>query len=122
MSIVSVNVAQNQTTVNVSLQGITFASTQVFYDQYFQVLTTGSTIALPNGVAYVVYVRNLGANAITVGYTPNGGSASTAAIEPVNAGFGGVFMLFETAAAGGITALTLTAASATTPAEVYLAS
>jgi len=122
ISLVAVNVAQNQTTANISLQGITLPSTECFYNQFMQVLTTGSAVTLPSGKAFAVYVRNQGANNITVTYTPTGGSSASAVLTPVTGGFGGVFMLFETAeAAGGITALTLTAAVATTPAEVFLA-
>jgi hypothetical protein len=124
LSLVAVNVAQNQTTVNISLQGITLPTTECFYNQFMQVLTTGSTVTLPTGKAFAIYVRNLGANPITVVYTPTGGSPATAVITPVTGmpGFGGVFMLFETVeTSGGITSLTLSAAVATTPAEVYVA-
>ena len=122
LSLVSVNVGQNQTTANISLQGITLPTTECFYNQFFQALTTGSAVTLPSGKAFAVYVRNLGANNVTVTYTPTGGASQSCVITPVTGGFGGVFMLFETAeTAGGITALTLTAAVATTPCEVFLA-
>ena len=122
ITLFGVNVAQNQTTVNISLQGITLPTTECDYSQYFQVLTGGSTVTLPSGKAYVVYVRNLGGNNITVTYTPTGGSAASCVLTPVTGGFGGVFMLYETAeSAGGITALSLTAVGSTTPAEVYVA-
>ena len=122
ITLVGVNVAQNQTTVNISLQGITLPTTECFYNQFFQVLTTGSAVTLPSGKAYVVYVRNLGGNNITIAYTPTGGSSASAVLTPVTGGFGGVFMLYETAeSAGGITALSLTAVGSTTPAEVYVA-
>ena len=122
ITLFGVNVAQNQTTVNISLQGITLPTTECFYNQFFQVLTGSSTVTLPSGKAYVVYVRNLGGNNITVTYTPTGGSAASCVLTPVTGGFGGVFMLYETAeSAGGITALSLTAVGSTTPAEVYVA-
>jgi hypothetical protein len=122
LQLVTVNVAQNQTTVNVALQGITLPCTESFYNQFYQVLTTGSALTLPSGKSFSFYCRNQGANPITVAFTPTSGTPGTCVITPVTSGFGGVFMLFETAeTSGGLTAVTLTAATATTPVELFMA-
>jgi hypothetical protein len=121
LQLVTVNVAQNQTTVNVALQGITLPSTESFYNQFYQVLVAGSTLTLPSGKSFSFYCRNQGTNPITVAFTPTAGTPGTCVLTPVTGGFGGVFMLFETAeTSGGLTSVTLTATTATTPAEVFM--
>ncbi len=73
------------------------------------------------GTAFFVYVRNLGANNITVAYTPTGGSSTNLVLLPVGSGSGGIFLYALSAeTAGGITAMTLTATTATTPAEYFI--
>jgi hypothetical protein len=123
LGLVTVNVGQNQTTVNVSLSGITLAATETFYNQFYQVLTTGSALTLPSGKSFSFYCRNLGANPITIAYTPETGTPGTMVLVPVVSGnIGGIFMLFETSeGSGGLSAVTLTATTATTPAEVLMA-
>lgn len=122
LSLVSVNVAQNQTTDNISLQGITLPSTVSYYNQFFQVATVSTPVTLPAATTFVVFVRNLSANNITVTWTPVSGSSQSMVLVPVTAGFGGVFLYFQTAeTAGGLTALSLTAAGGTSSVEIYLA-
>lgn len=126
LTIATVNVAQNQTTINASLQGITLASSQIYYDQYAPCPTTGLVVQIPNGTAYDVYVRNLSlTNVLNVTLTPTGGSAFTVALNfaASSATTGGIFLVWGTTeASGGFTAMTLTGVGATVPAEVYLAS
>src|ERR1700677_3937299 len=126
LTIATINVAQNQTTVNVSLQGVTLASSQIFYDQYAPCPTTGLVIPIPGGTAYDVYVRNLSlTNVLNVTLTPTGGSAFTVALNfaASSSTTGGIFLVWGTTEATcGFTALTLTGVTATAPAEVYLAS
>jgi hypothetical protein len=109
----------NVTPVNSAASGITLGATVIAYDRYFQVGTTATTFNLPGTTAWFLYVRNLGTNVVTVTYTPTGGAAQSIDVCPVTNGQGGVFLYFNTVETGkGITAVTLTAASATTPCEV----
>lgn len=110
----------SSTLVNTTTGSITLSDVAAFYDPYFQVLTTGSAVPLPGATAYSVYIKNLGTNNVTVAWTPAGGvSATIGVLIP------GAALLFwtpgtGTPAAGGISALTLTAATATTPVEVLV--
>jgi hypothetical protein len=87
------------------------------------VLVAGSTLTLPSGKAFSFYCRNLGANPITCEFTPTSGTPGSMILVPVVGGnVGGIFMLFETSEGeGGLTAVTLSAATATTPAELLMA-
>jgi hypothetical protein len=126
LTIATVNVSQNQSTINVSLQGVQLASSQIFYDQYAPCPTTGLVIPIPGGTAYDVYVRNLSlTNVLNVTLTPTGGSAFTVALNfaASSSTTGGIFLVWGTTeSSGGFTAMTLTGVSATVAAEVYLAS
>jgi hypothetical protein len=127
LSITTVNVNQNQSTINVSLQGIVLASSQIFYDQFVPCPTTGFVVpSIPGGSAFDVYVRNLSlTNVLNVTLTPTGGSAFTVALNFATSSSttGGIFMVWGTTqAVGGFSALTLTGVGATVPAELYLAS
>jgi len=117
-----VSVAANNTPLNIGLQGITLGCTAYFYDNFFQATTAGAVVALPAATVYVAYVRNLGANPITVSFSPVGGIPSSVVLSVVTTGFGGVFWYMQTAEAnGGITSMTLTAGTAATSCEVFLA-
>jgi hypothetical protein len=126
LTIATVNVAQNQTNINVSLQGILLASSQIYYDQYAPCSTGGVSIPIPGGTAYDVYIRNQSlTNVLNVTLTPTGGSAFTVALNfaASSSTVGGIFCVWGTTeASGGFTALTLTGVTAASVAEVYLAS
>lgn len=80
---------------------------------------TGTTnVALPINVIQFVYLKNLSQTAtLTVSWTPNGGvSAVVITLRP------GSFICFcENDAVAGITALSLTASSGSTPVQMVLA-
>jgi hypothetical protein len=125
ISLSVLDVSPNVVTQSLNLQGIQLGCTVSAYEQYFQVPVAGATFNFPAGMttAFIVYVRNRGANNITVTFTPAGGAATAVVLTPLTNGFGGFFLLFETAeSAGGISALSLAAAVATTPAEVFVGS
>ena len=107
-----------------ALQNFQLVATSWQGSDFAQIPTTGITIPLAaiGGTAYFTYVRNLGANNITVAYTPAGGSSTSVILLPQSSNAGGIFLYAMTAeTAGGVTALTLTAATATTPAEYFVA-
>jgi hypothetical protein len=120
LTIQLVNIAANSTPLNIGLQGITLPMTAYYYDNFFQVGTTGNVVPLPGATVWCVYVRNLGNNNITVAYTPVGGGTSSCILTPITTGFGGFFWYYQTleTGGGGITSVTLTAATAVTPCEV----
>jgi hypothetical protein len=95
--------------------------TVYYYNNFFQAGITATTVPLP-GTVWAAYVRNLGANNVTVNYTPAGGAATSVVLTPITSGFGGVFLYYQTleTGGGGITAMTLTAATAITPCEVFV--
>ena len=118
-SLVGVNNAQNQTPVNISIQGVTLGCTAFYYDQYFQVGTSVTTAQLPATTIWVAYARNLGSNVVTLTYTLSVGGTGTVPLSPVTNGFGGVWAIFETTESGaGITAVTLQATGSITPVEL----
>jgi hypothetical protein len=122
LTIQGVNVAANNTPLNINLQGITLGCTAYYYDNFFQATTSGVPVPLPGPTVYVVYVRNLGPNPVIVNYMPVGEPASAVSVSPVTNGFGGVFFYMQTAeTSGGITAVTLTTQTVTTSCEVLVA-
>lgn len=118
------DITANVAVFNRALQNFQLVATSWQACDFAQVPTTGLTIPITaiGGTAYFVYVRNLGANNITCTYTPTGGSSTSLILLPVGTNSGGIFMYALTAeTAGGITALSLTASTATTPAEYFVA-
>lgn len=116
-----VNNSANTTPVNVAVQGIVLGCTVTAYDAYFQVGTSATTYNLPGTSVYFIYVRNLGTNYVSITYAINSGSNQTVQISPVTGGFGGVFLLFQTAESAGvgnITSVSMTANSGVTPVEI----
>lgn len=110
------------TPVNSVNPGITLGATDQSYYRYLQVTTGGITLPLTNATVWVLYVRNMGTNVVTVAYTPTSGSPQSINLCPVTNGYGGVFLYFNTVETGnGITAVTLTAAGGTTPVEALVA-
>ena len=97
---------------------VVFPSTDILYGPYLQATTTGTAVAFSGGTAHFVVVINQGTTNLTVAFTPaGGGAASSIILQP-----GEVFLYGQTVVtAGGITALTLTAATSTQPCEVLVA-
>jgi len=121
INLVDVNIAQAQTIVNVSLQGVTLGCTGATFTNYLSIPTSITPVVIPNGTAFVVYARNLGSNVIQTSYTITGGNTGTIPLSPVTNGFGGLFVFFSTVETGqGITALNFAATGGATPIELYL--
>lgn len=113
----------NTTPINTSNQGITLPATVVSYDRYFQAQTTATTIPLPGAstAVWILYVRNMGNNIVTVNYTPTGGSSQSVQLSPVTNNFGGVLLIFNTVETSqGISAASITATAGVTPCEVLV--
>ena len=89
-----------------------------FAQEFFQAANTGSAVPLPAAICWIGYVKNLdAATNLTVNWTPVSGSAQNFVLVP-----GGLFIYFQpTEAAGGFSAMTLTAAAGTISAEVFVA-
>jgi hypothetical protein len=107
-----------------ALQNFQLAATAWQASDFAQVPLGGLAIPITaiGGTAYFVYVRNLGANNITVSYTPTAAPATTLVLLPVGTNSGGIFLYALSAeTGGGIIAMTLTASTATTPAEYFIA-
>ena len=123
LTIQAVDITANVTPYNRALQGILLPVTVWASADFLQVLTTGTVITLPAATVWYVYVRNLSANDITLTYTPAGGAATSVVLLPITSSFGGIFLYANTTetGGGGITALSLTAASATSSAEYFVA-
>jgi hypothetical protein len=117
-----VNVSANSTPLNIGLQGITLPMTAYYYDNFFQAGITATVVPLPGTTVWAAYVRNLGANNVTVNYTPSGGASTSVVLTPITTGFGGVFLYYQTleTGGGGITAMSITASTAITPCEVFV--
>ena len=79
--------------------------------------TSPTSVSLPGSPTNFVYIRNLSTTAnLTVSWTPNGGSSNEVILlEPTS-----FLILDENNASAGITALSVTASAATTPAEYIL--
>ena len=83
------------------------------FAQSFPVLSTGTTIAVPNSSCQFLYLKNLssvsGQN-VSVNWTPTGSAAETIfTLSP-----GSIIIFSESDAANGISTLTLTATGTTT--------
>jgi hypothetical protein len=107
-----------------ALQNFQLVGTAWQAADWAQCPTGGLTVPITaiGGTAFFVYVRNLGSNVITLAYTPTGGSSTSIVLLPAGSNSGGIFMYALTAeTSGGITAMTLTATTATTPAEYFIA-
>lgn len=124
MNLAVANTTLNTTPINDSPATTTAAITTVYYNPSFQAGTSPTTIPLPPPAAqgvFQVYIKNLdAANPVTLTYTAVGFSSTSIVIPP-----GGIFMYFcpETTysgAAAGISALSVTAASAVVNCELFL--
>lgn len=100
--------------INRQLNDPTLAATTSFYDPFFQTINGTKTINLPAATVWVAYVRNLSSSGnMTLNFTPAGGSTQTVVlVAGATAGAGGIFLYFQPAeTAGGITAMSITAAA-----------
>jgi hypothetical protein len=84
------------------------------YSQSQNIGTGTTTISLPLSPTQFVYMKNLSTTAtVTTTWTPNGGtSASILTLQP-----GSTVIFVETNTTSGITAMTVTASTSTTPIE-----
>ena len=87
------------------------------YAQSFNFGTSPTSVTLPVSPVNFVYIKNLHATfTLTVSWTPNGGaSAVIQTLEP-----GGYLIMGQPTSGAGITALSITASNASTPAEFIL--
>jgi hypothetical protein len=117
-----IDTAASVVVFNRAISGFQLAATQWSAADWFQVTTGGSVVSLPASVVYFVYARNLGTNNVTLNYTPNGGASTSVVLLPVGSNVGGVFLyaLSDQGVGSGITALSFTATTATTPVEYFV--
>ncbi len=107
---------------NRAVSGFQLAATQWLSADWFQVAVSSTPVSLPATTVYFVYARNLGANNVTVNYTPAGGASTSLVLLPVGSNVGGIFLYGLSAeSAGGITALSFIATTAVTPVEFFVA-
>lgn len=122
-AIQAVDVTAAVTVFNRTVSGFQLTATVWSASDFFQVGTSATTISLPSSTVYFVYARNLGTNNVTLNYTPTGGSSTSLVLLPVGSNIGGVFLYGLSAeTAGGITAMSATASTATTPIEYFVGS
>lgn len=127
-SIQVVNTVDSTTRVNSTVGNPTLGGANAVYDNFLPIAAgAGTTITLPSGTVWVVYVKNQGgingspSGNITVQLTVAGGAQIASGSSPVLLP-NGVFMYWNTAeTTGGITGVTLIASVANTPVEILLA-
>ena len=120
-NIAATDIAANVNVFTRNISGFQLAATLWAASDFFQVPTSPTSISLPATTIYFVYVRNLGANNVTLSYTPTGGSSTSLVLLPTGSNIGGIFLYGLSAeTAGGITAMSLQASTATTPVEYFL--
>jgi hypothetical protein len=115
------NSTLNTTPINAVPATNTLPATTVYYNPAFQVGTSSTPLPVPppTTVAQVVYIKNLDpTNLITLDMTPYNGTTTAVEIPA-----GTVFLYFnpELHTGGGISGMSLTAATATVNAEVMVA-
>lgn len=95
----------------------TLGATTVFFDPYFQALSSGSPVPFPTNNVFAIFVQNLSTTAnLNVTITPFGGSPSVSTYGPA-----GVFICFDPAEVGtGFGVLTLQGVGGTVPAMVLV--
>lgn len=107
LTVTDTSLNPSPTIVTRNLNNPTLLAATVFYDPFF----AGGAVSLPAATVFLVYVKNLSATVnTTVAFTPVGaGVASSLLLLP-----GGLFLYFLPAeTGGGISALSLTAATST---------
>jgi hypothetical protein len=124
LGIQAVDTVSAVTVFNRNVTGFQLAATLWQASDWFQVPTSGVNIALPATVVYFVYVRNLGVNPVQLNYVSSGGAGGGVLLLPVGSNVGGIFLYAlsaETGSFAGLTALSFTATTATTPIEYFVA-
>ncbi len=89
-----------------------------YYNPALSVTTGGVSPVLPASEVNFLSIKNTGANDCTVTWTPNGGASAIVLTLKAN---GGMIVFAQPVAGKGITALTLTAITASTTVDIYLA-
>jgi|SRR5581483_1445611 len=89
-----------------------------YYNPALTVTTGGVSPTLPASEVNFASIKNTGTNDCTVVWTPNGGASATILTLKAN---GGLMVFAQPVAGKGITALTLTAITASTTVDIYLA-
>jgi len=119
LSATDVTLSPSVTIVTRNLNNPTLSGTVVYYDPFIQVPNAGIVVNLPATTCWVGYVKNLSsATNMTVAWTAVGAAGSSSMLLVP----GGVFLYFQPSeGAGGFTAMSLTAAAGTIPAEVFIA-
>lgn len=115
LSVTDTTLTPSPEIVNRQLNDPVLPVTSMFFDPFFQTIIGTRTVNLPAATVWAVYVRNLsGSGNMTVNFTPTGGSSQNLVlVAGLTAGAGGIFLYLQPAeSAGGITALTITAAAA----------
>lgn len=109
----------NPTVVTRNFNNPTLLATVYFHDLFFQAAAAGSVVTLPAATCWIAYVKNNDAAAnLTVAWTAVGAAGSSSMLLVP----GGVFVYFQPSeAAGGFTAMTLTASAGTINTEVFVA-
>lgn len=123
-----INTVDSSTRVNSSLGSPTLPASESTYIDFLPIATgAGTVLTLPASIIYVLCIRNLGginstpSGNIQVQLTVNGGTQIALASSPIILP-NGVFAYWNVAeTAGGITAVTLVASVASTPAEILMA-
>jgi hypothetical protein len=124
-----INNTDSSTRVNSSLGSPTLGGSESTYIDFLPIAVgpTGTVLTLPAATIWVLCVRNLGgtnstpSGNIQVQFTVTGGTQIALASSPIILP-NGVFAYWNTAeTAGGITAITLVASVANTPAEILMA-
>lgn len=102
---------------NYDFQNPTLNATDVYFEPYFQALTTPSNVFLPAAIVSLVAIKNLSAAAIIqVNVQPNG-----AGIQGCFYGPGAICILFDPAGTGsGWVSVSITGVSVTVPCMVLV--
>lgn len=114
ISVTDTTLSPSQEIVNRQFNDPTLPIISQYYEPFFQTIIGTKTVPLPAATVWAVYVRNLsGSGNITLNVTPTGGAPQAyVLLAGLTAGAGGMFIYFQPAeSAGGITALTITAAA-----------
>ena len=113
-----ITVAPSPTVYQRNFNNPTLQATVFYENLFFQASNAGSAVNLPAATVWIVYIKNNdNSTNLSVSWTTVGGGAQGFILPP-----GGVFTYFCTSeTAGGVTALTLTAAAGTINTEVFVA-
>lgn len=103
----------------IALLAATYNATNFVVQPAYSIGTSSTSITLPGSPTKIVYIQdNHASQTLSVTWTPNGGSsAAIVTLQP------GEFIVLggQTGSSGGITALSLQASGAGTPAKIILA-